>query len=315
MSRSSSKPYSRDASRPSTDSQWKHDLHNTVRGTLADRLGTTTRKSGSGSNGPGGSLLDRLSGGAGKELLPANSSSKGGKMHADTPSTSTSANAGRELLPSKAARPVRSSRPRGAGRVDPSAHPLLAQSLGALSGDRRGTVARSPPSPPTPAVGGGGVTIMGAAGLTVVRVEHLARGTTADDVKSAFAPTPILSAKIVSGSRDATATVELEIADRASADALIAQYDGVAADGEILKLTVVRPRSPPARGQSGRAGGGGGGGLSSRIEPKARPVPSSGKMYSDQIAEPRPAPQARPAAQPQSQSQRQPSLAARLGRR
>jgi hypothetical protein len=85
-----------------------------------------------------------------------------------------------------------------------------------------------------------------------------------------------LSAKIVSGSRDATATVELEIADRASADALIAQYDGVAADGEILKLTVVRPRSPPARGQSGRAGGGGGGGLSSRIEPKARPVPSSG---------------------------------------
>lgn len=289
MSRSSSKPYSRDASRPSTDSQWKHDLHNTVRGTLADRLGTTTRKSGSGSNSPGGSLLDRLSGGAGKELLPANSSSKGGKMHADTPSTSTSANAGRELLPSKAARPVRSSRPRGAGRVDPSAHPLLAQSLGALSGDRRGTVARSPPSPPTPAVGGGGVTIMGAAGLTVVRVEHLARGTTADDVKvgwiiciwptntqSAFAPTPILSAKIVSGSRDATATVELEIADRASADALIAQYDGVAADGEILKLTVVRPRSPPARGQSGRAGGGGGGGLSSRIEPKARPVPSSG---------------------------------------
>lgn len=121
-------------------------------------------------------MLGRLSGGAGKELLPTSSSSKdAGKMYSDT-AASSNANAGRQLLPSKAARPTRSSQQRGPGPVNPSAHSLLMQSLDALSGEHRNSGQGRSSASGSPAVGGGGgrgggggVNIMGAAGLIVVR--------------------------------------------------------------------------------------------------------------------------------------------------
>lgn len=173
-----------------TERQWKHDLHHTVRETLADRLsGTaTTPSSSTSSSASAPKLLARLSGGgAGKELIGASASSSRGKLHGfDGPSASGSVNAGKELLPPKAARPARSSRDRGSGgvrRVDATAHPLVAQGLGALARTPPRRAHRAGSGASTPVSAAAAVSIMGAAGATLVRVEFLARGTTAADVK------------------------------------------------------------------------------------------------------------------------------------
>jgi hypothetical protein len=142
---SRAKPY--DRRERNTDAPWQHDLHNT--NTLAARLNS---RSASGSASP--SLLSRLGSGRGKELLP--STSKGGMYGFDAPSP----NAGVELLPPKSARP---SRPR---RDDGRA--LAAKSIAAITGRAREREALS---------------IVGAARSCWVRVERLAKGTTAEDVK------------------------------------------------------------------------------------------------------------------------------------
>jgi hypothetical protein len=108
---------------------------------------------------------------------------------------------------------------------------------------------------------------MGAAGVRV-RVENLARGTTAEDVKvgnglaldpcsrqSAFAPTPVLSAALVSTRDTATTTVEVDVGDREAALGLLDQFDGVVADGKALRLTIVRGGGDRG-GNNGSAGRG-----------------------------------------------------------
>lgn len=173
---SRAKPYDRnrrESGDRNSDGKWKHDLHEAR--TLSSRLAGT---SGSGSGGASPSLLNRLSGGKGKELLPEPSQTKLYGFDV-TPKNSANPNAGVELLPStssKSARPSRTSRNRGLGPVDPGQRALVANGLAALiSRDRAASGSRS---------GSESLSIVGAAkGSIWVRVERLARGTTAEDVK------------------------------------------------------------------------------------------------------------------------------------
>lgn len=258
---SRAKPYTRNA-KGDPDSQWSHDLYDASRTTLADRLsgasGGSSSKARFGSAKSSSSLLDRLgSSSAGRELLPSSplvGGSSSSKLHGFTSNAPLSANAGKELLPAnggKAARSARNSRPRGAA-VDAGQRNLVASSLGAaLPSNQRRTEAS--------------VSIFGAArsSSTWVRVERLAKGTTAEDVLSAFAPAPILNTRVLSRNTDRTATIELEIADRAAADALVGQYDGVFADGDRLRLSI----KTGGGGQQGQQRNGGGG---------RAPAPTSG---------------------------------------
>lgn len=156
---SRSKPY--DRRERNLDAPWKHDLHGS--NTLAARLNS---RSASGSASP--SLVNRLGGargsGRGKELLP---DSGRGKMYGfDAPGP----NAGVELLPSSSTtRPARAT-----GRDDRTrtghddGRALAAKSIAAITGRARERESLS---------------IVGAARSCWVRVERLAKGTTAEDVK------------------------------------------------------------------------------------------------------------------------------------
>lgn len=175
---SRSKPYdrNRDAARDrNPDALWKHDLHESR--PLSSRLGSSS------SGGSSPSLLNRLSGGKGKELLPDTSRSKLYGFDSAPPANTANRNAGVELLPSgsssssKSARPTRASRNRGLGPIDPGQRALVANGLAALT-------ARSRTSGGSPSSRGQSLNIVGAArGSLWVRVERLARGTTAEDVK------------------------------------------------------------------------------------------------------------------------------------
>ena len=119
-----------------------------------------------------GSLLDRISGGQGKELLPGSSSAP--KLHGfgATPQNLNNANAGVELLPSGAVRPRRSEPVLNKGRLVQSG---LDAALG-TSLPRRQVVRPIVPER-------GSVNILGAGrGTVLVMVENLAVGTTAEDV-------------------------------------------------------------------------------------------------------------------------------------
>lgn len=170
---SRAKPYDRNRRDDrNLDAPWKHDLHENK--SLSSRLHSSSP--GSGSASP--SLLNRLSSGRGKELLPEPSRSK--LYGFDAPSTNP--NAGVELLPSasssKAARPSRASRNRALGPVDPGQRALVANGLAALRARARDSPASSASER------SGSLSIFGAAkGSMWVRVERLARGTTAEDVK------------------------------------------------------------------------------------------------------------------------------------
>ncbi|KAL1409055.1 hypothetical protein Q8F55_005879 [Vanrija albida] len=258
---SRSKPYTRTKGDP--DSQWSHDLYDSTRTTLADRLSGTGASKTRGAKPSSSSLLDRLGGSsAGRELLPSSpliGAASSSKLHGFTSEApAPSKNAGRELLPGKAARVGRSSRPRGA--VDAGQRNLVASGLGSALPSNRAV-----PAPQA------SVSIFGAArGPTWIRVERLAKGTTAEDVLSAFAPAPITNTRVLSRQQDRTATIELELADRAAADALVAQYDGVFADGDRLRLTIKQPAQQQQQQQ--RNGGG-----------RAPAAPVSGKLNSDQV--------------------------------
>ncbi|CAK9779600.1 hypothetical protein CC85DRAFT_331127 [Cutaneotrichosporon oleaginosum] len=254
MSRAKPKPYDRDRDRDrdrgrNLDAPWKHDLHSSH--SLAARL---DRGSSSGSASP--SLLNRLGGGSGsgrgKELLP--SSTKGGMYGFDS-----KPNAGVELLPSTpSSKTAQPSRARRGQAGDEAGRTLAAKSIAAITGRVRDRDTLS---------------IVGAARSTWVKVERLARGTTAEDVKSAFAHHPIGGARVSSRPSDRTVTVELEMPDREAALAVVKEYDGVPADGETLRVALVGARDLGAR-------------LRRDVEPEKPKQPErTGKMYADQIAD------------------------------
>ncbi|RSH81356.1 hypothetical protein EHS25_006887 [Saitozyma podzolica] len=132
--------------------------------------------------------------------------------------------------------------------------------------------------------------------------------------QSAFAPSPILSALLSpsqtqSQARAGLVSIDLEFASRQPAEEIISQYHGVVADGNTLRVTMVRQslgeRMGSGLGGSG-SGSGAGSGFGSRIgagtsrsnghdrgtvAPRRSPggpvelidAPSSGKLYSDSI--------------------------------
>ncbi|OXC69357.1 hypothetical protein AYX13_01917 [Cryptococcus neoformans] len=216
MSRRDAKPYSR----PEVDGQWKHDLHQTAQSTLIDRIAPS----------PGQSLASRITGGK-KELFPDSSSSRDSSRVAGRGS-----NAGVELLP--AGGPAAGQAPIGRTRggpvrgvgVNQKSRELLNDALGV--GARRSTRVQQPRKSQ--------VSIIGAAKTTVwVRVENLAPGTTAEDVVSAFAPLAILNATQSNPINSPTVSIDLELENRNDAEELIKQYNGVVADGNTLKLSIV----------------------------------------------------------------------------
>lgn len=158
---------------PDAPGTWKHDLHSTVKQTLASRLAPS-----SSSSRP--TLLARISGRQGKELLHGDSAPRLHGFDERPPVNPTRPNSGLELLPGGNGRPKRGA-VRGVGVAEPGSRSLLDTALGRNGGAVRQEVRR-----PVPVMQGNqveNVSIMGAArGTTWVKVEHLALGTTAEDV-------------------------------------------------------------------------------------------------------------------------------------
>jgi hypothetical protein len=239
---------------PDAPGAWKHDLHQNVKQSLASRLGGPA-----GASGSRPSLLDRISGGKGKELLPTNGSSSSAphRLHGfgeTTPVNLNNPNAGTELLPGPSK--PRSRGPSGSkgrlvdtslnaalGRTGPrrsNVRPLVAQ--GSQSGNELlGTHN-----------GSSEVSIFGASRATTwVKVDNLAQGTTAEDVVSAFAPTPILNARISSSPDALLVAVDIEVEARATADEIVQKYNGVMADGNALSVTIIRQKLTERMGRGG----------------------------------------------------------------
>ncbi|GMK58334.1 hypothetical protein CspeluHIS016_0503660 [Cutaneotrichosporon spelunceum] len=271
---SRAKPYDRRDRNP--DAPWKHDLHNS--NSLAARLDSGRGSSSSASP----SLLNRIGSDRGKELLPDRS--RGAMYGFDRPSP----NAGVELLPSSSS--TKSTRPSRARRGgDDAGRALAAKSIAAITQRVHDREA---------------LNIVGSARSCWVRVERLAKHTTAEDVKSAFAHHPIGTARVTSRASDPTVTVELEMPDREAAGMLVKEYDGVPADGETLRVGLVGERKD----------------LGARLrrhvesERPARPAQPerSGKMYADQMAD---TPVITVPQTERTRSERAGSLASRMGRR
>ncbi|WWC71776.1 uncharacterized protein I206_105735 [Kwoniella pini CBS 10737] len=281
------KPYQRpDTYRkgnPDAPGSWKHDLHSAVNQSLASRIG----KNSSSSSGPSSrsSLANRISGGQGKELLPA--SSLNTRLHGfdgPPPANMNNANAGIELLP------VSGKRPKNSGRgVNNQSKDQLNAALGTGAQRVRDRPSREQmrgqPSQHT-------VSIMGAAkGNTWVRVENLAVGTTAEDVESAFAPLVILNAKSTPPVNHNTVTVDLELENKADAEGLIKQYHGVVADGNTLSVTIINQGLKNRMGASSTTTTNASAiapvqqyeGRTSNAGRELLGSNSSGKLYSDQV--------------------------------
>ncbi|WVW85861.1 hypothetical protein I302_107899 [Kwoniella bestiolae CBS 10118] len=276
------KPYQRPdtyrKSNPDATGSWKHDLHDSVRSSLASRISSSS--SSSTTPASRSSLLNRITGGQGKELLPSNSSNV--KLHGfdgPPPANLNNPNAGVELLPSGNGR-----RPKNSGRgVNNQSKDQLNAALGVGAQRVRDVrpVQRELIQPQQQ------VSIMGAArGTTWVRVENLALGTTAEDVESAFAPLAILNSKTIISATPNTVTVDLELENRSDAEGLIKQYHGVVADGNTLSVTIIN------QGLKGRIGAS----TPAVVQQPAQPAErkhnvgrellgsnSSGKLYSDTI--------------------------------
>ena len=150
---------------PDGPGAWKHDLHTSVKQSLASRQ--TSFKSRP-------TLLDRISGGQGKELFPTSSSLSKLYGFGDRPpaNTANNPNAGLELLPQN--NRVKKGNTSKGRLVDTGLNAALG-----LGGNGKKSVRRVE----RPQRSVESVSIMGAArGTTWVKVEHLALGTTADDV-------------------------------------------------------------------------------------------------------------------------------------
>ncbi|WRT68184.1 uncharacterized protein IL334_005159 [Kwoniella shivajii] len=293
------KPYQRPETyrkaNPDAPGSWKHDLHESARQSLAARISTSS----SAAHAPRqSSLLNRISGGQGKELLPVGSVNT--RLHGfdgPAPTNPTNPNAGLELLPASGRRPKNSGR-----GVDTQSKDQLTAALGIGAQRVRDVrpVVRNQPQTHYPKQSQ--VSIMGAAkGTTWVRIENLAMGTTADDVVSAFAPLPVLDTKLTPPSNPNTVTVDLELESRSDAEGLIKQYHGVVADGNTLNVTIIN------QGLRSRIGTGNYNGArrdvaapievdvpitTSRASAASRELlgpSSSGKLYSDTILASNPA--------------------------
>ncbi|WWC90929.1 uncharacterized protein L201_005867 [Kwoniella dendrophila CBS 6074] len=288
------KPYQRPNSNPhrkanpDAPGSWKHDMHESARqSSLASRISSTT--SASSTSGPRSSLLNRISGGQGKELLPSSSASSNITLHGfdgPAPANINNHNAGIELLPSGGSG---GRRPKNTGRgVNNQSKDQLNAALGIGAQrvrDVRPVVRQQQIQQPQHHV-----SIMGAAkGTTWVRVENLAVGTTADDVESAFAPLVIINAKTSPPTNPNTVTVDLELENRSDADGLIKQYHGVVADGNTLSVTIINqglksrigssvaaPSQPASQTQQPSQ-------RSNNVGRELIASSSSGKLYSDTI--------------------------------
>ncbi|KAK4687940.1 hypothetical protein P7C73_g2174, partial [Tremellales sp. Uapishka_1] len=252
------KPYQRpepfQKRNPDGPGSWTHDLHESA-----------SRSSHAKPN----SLLSRISGGKGRELLPVNAGSKLYGFDGPAPSNPNKPNSGVELLPSGSSSGVRGrngDRRRGPTRGIESGQAQRA--LQDATGFGRIQVVRPVIQEQQ------SVSIMGVSRQTVwVRVEGLAIGTTAEDVVHAFAPLPILNATVSSPAASPTVWVDLEFDSKSSADEVIQKYNGVVADGNTLKVAIYKPNL------SSRISG-------SRPSPSSRellPPPKSSKLYSDSI--------------------------------
>ncbi|WWC93557.1 hypothetical protein V866_000392 [Kwoniella sp. B9012] len=272
------RPNSYRKANPDAPGTWKHDLHESVKQSLASRISSSSSST---SSAPGprskASLLNRISGGQGKELLPTASSNV--RLHGfdgPPPANLNNPNAGVELLPSGSGR-----RPKNSGRgVNNQSKDQLNAALG-LGAQRVRDVR---PVGRELVTTQHQVSIMGAArGTTWVRVQNLAVGTTVEDVESAFAPLVILNSKRTPPANPNTVTVDLELDNKADAEGLIKQYHGVVADGNTLSVTIIN------QGLKGRIGASTPVVQQSAV-PKVNNVGrellgsnSSGKLYSDTI--------------------------------
>ncbi|GFZ49299.1 hypothetical protein JCM24511_07418 [Saitozyma sp. JCM 24511] len=291
---------------PDSPGAWKHDLHESVRQSLASRL---AHSHGGSSSSGSRSLLSRLTDKRGQELLPEGGGGGSGRAAASSKlhgfgvtepvNRNSNANAGLELLPSTS---TSGTRTHGLGpgtgtggsdvrsRIGDSRVVASGLSAAGLSGQTQQRTRQVRPL--AGGVGGGdfgsaqerghgagvgsgaGVSIAGKArGSVWVRVENLAPETTPDDVVSAFAPSPILSALLSpsqtqSQARSGLVSIDLEFASRQPAEEIISQYHGVVADGNTLRVTMVRQslgeRMGSGLGGSG-SGSGAGSGFGSRI--------------------------------------------------
>ncbi|ORX38707.1 hypothetical protein BD324DRAFT_650053 [Kockovaella imperatae] len=294
------KPYQRSSSdssvkRGNSDGLWRHDLHQSGYGSPSSSKSLLARMSSDKSNGskPKPSLLDRISGGKGRELIP--SSSKASSTSSSEPklfgfgsnpvNVNSNPNAGLELIPGSSA----TRRNNGGNGSQLNKGRLVQSGFDAALGTsqpRRQVVRPLIQERES-------VSILGAGRSTVlVRVENLAVGTTADDVVSAFASTPIENARVTSPSTSSTVTVELDVSTRAAADDLIQRYDGAVADGNALRVQIVKQSLVERMG--GATSGGAGTGLGpmrngssgARRNGAGQELlgPTSGsKMYSDTI--------------------------------
>ncbi|KAK8854963.1 hypothetical protein IAR55_003703 [Kwoniella newhampshirensis] len=294
------KPYQRPETyrkaNPDAPGSWKHDLHETVKSSLASRISSSSATT---ARAPArSSLAARISGGQGKELLPSSSTSGSVKLHGfdgPLPANPNNLNAGVELLPSAGGGKTTRAPTRG---VNNKGRELLNAALGVGARvQQRREVRRAQPEPaPTQQQQVQQVSIMGAAkGTTWVRVENLALGTTAEDVVSAFDPLPVLNAKLSSSSNSSVVSVDLELEQRSAAEDLIRQYHGVVADGNTLSVTIINTGLKSRLGgsnpllqsqnqsQSSRSGPVVGAGTISAAGQELLGSSGSGKLYSDTV--------------------------------
>ncbi|RXK40184.1 hypothetical protein M231_02458 [Tremella mesenterica] len=302
-----SKPYERSKPYPKANPDagpWKHDLAPSVT-SLASRISTSQP-----------SLLSRISGGQGKELLPISKS--GTSQGFPTPTS----NGGKELLgPTRQKRLSRSvvenkavADALGLGRRGREHVVGGRELLPANRGNNGlfsngGTELQSSSTVPGGVAGpvsgfmrgvGGqeGVRIVGAAkGSVWVRVGNLAFGTTADDVMSAFSPAPILSAKSSPTSTPEIISVDLEFPSRAEAEIIVGQYNGIVADGNTLHVTILNPSLKERMGgieqnssslsrRMGNGNGNGNGGLRAEAGvfiPRKEPDPAPRELVDEGI--------------------------------
>jgi len=297
MSRTS-KPYARPdsgrRSNPDGPGSWKHDLHETVQSTLASRLSSSSQTS----TRP--SLLNRISGGQGRELLPpSNGSGKLFGFDAQPPKNLNNPNANVELLPSGTSSSKPTS-PAGFGAIrtprgfqaQPGARSLVQTGVNAALGlgEGRASAQRRELIPRREAREERmeGVSILGAGRtMVLVRVSNLAYGTTAEDVVSAFSPFPILTASRTSPSTAPSVTVDLEFQARSDAEEVVKKYDGAMADGNALSVVIVRPKLAERLSSSGAAAKSDvrstAGAMGGRRGAELIPSSGSSKMYSDSI--------------------------------
>lgn len=97
--------------------------------------------------------------------------------------------------------------------------------------------------------------------------------------QSAFAPAPVNNAVVTQTTP--TVTVELEVQDQASAQELITQYDGAVADGNTLRLSLIKQTLAERMGRGkGLQIGKGVGGVDGKVISNPVAAPSAQELFS-----------------------------------